>query len=128
MATTKTRTKRRTSGKTKRTTATGARKRATSGRGSTKTRRTSGRGSAKRTTASKRGSGARELLATPTGTFFARRTGTGQFKDLQERGRSLATDRRRQAKHVARPGHGDEGDRPRSSRGRSAKGARGSKR
>ena len=59
----------------------------------------------------KRSSGKRELLRSRNATFFAKRTAKGRFKEMDERGRSLATDRRRKAKSKAKRGYGDRGDR-----------------
>jgi hypothetical protein len=42
--------------------------------------------------AKKRSTSQRERLKTPTGTYFAKRTAGGQFKELDEVGRSLAAD------------------------------------
>ena len=42
---------------------------------------------------------------------YVRRNAKGQFKESDDIGRSLAQDRRRKAKTVARPGQGDRGDR-----------------
>lgn len=56
-------------------------------------------------------SGKRELLKSRNATFFAKRTAKGRFKEMDERGRSLATDRRRKAKSKAKRGYGDRGDR-----------------
>ena len=61
----------------------------------------------------RRGTGKRELVKNQAGDFFARRTGTGRFKEMDERGRSLSQDRRRKAKTAAKPGRGDRGDRKR---------------
>jgi len=58
----------------------------------------------------------RERLKTPTGTHFAKRTAKGQFKELDEVGRSLSADRRTSAKKTVKSGYGDQGDRKRSSR------------
>jgi hypothetical protein len=66
--------------------------------------------------AKKRSTSQRERLKTPTGTYFAKRTATGRFKELDEVGRSLAADRRRTAKKTVKSGYGDQGDRKRSSR------------
>jgi hypothetical protein len=60
-------------------------------RGSSSSRRTR---SSNRT---RRSSGKRELLKLRNATFFARRTSEGGFKEMDERGRSLAADRRRKA-------------------------------
>jgi hypothetical protein len=59
----------------------------------------------------KRSTSKRERLKTPTGTYFAKRTATGRFKELDEVGRSLAADRRRTAKKATKAGYGDQGDR-----------------
>jgi hypothetical protein len=42
---------------------------------------------------------------------YVRRNKSGQFKEVDDVGRSLAADRRRKAKTVAKPGQGDKGDR-----------------
>jgi hypothetical protein len=41
---------------------------------------------------------------------FVRRTKGGQFKESDDVGRSLAADRRKKAKRVAKKGEGDRGD------------------
>ena len=61
----------------------------------------------------RRGTGKRELVKNQAGDFFARRTGGGQFKDMDARGRSLSQDRRTKAKATAKSGRGDRGDRRR---------------
>ena len=61
----------------------------------------------------RRGTGKRELVKNQAGDFFARRTGTGRFKEMDERGRSLSQDRGRKAKTTAKHGQGDRGDRKR---------------
>lgn len=43
---------------------------------------------------------------------YVRRNKKGQFHEVDDVGRSLAADRRRKAKKVAKPGQGDKGDRP----------------
>ena len=43
---------------------------------------------------------------------FVRRGKRGQFKEVDDVGRSLAADRRKKAKKVAKRGEGDKGDRP----------------
>jgi hypothetical protein len=59
----------------------------------------------------------RELIDTGTNKLFVRRNRRGtSFKEVEDVGRSLAQDRRRKAKTVAKRGQGDKGDRP--SRGR----------
>ncbi len=57
----------------------------------------------------KRGSG-RELINTGTDKRFVRRGKAGQFKESDDVGRSLSTDRRRKSKAKKKPGHGDRGD------------------
>jgi hypothetical protein len=42
---------------------------------------------------------------------YVRRDKQGQFKETDDVGRSLAQDRRRKAKTIAKPGQGDRGDR-----------------
>ena len=61
--------------------------------------------------APKRGSGKRDLVKTPTGTFFAHREADGSFREMDEVGRSLAADRRQKAKTKVESGYGDRGDR-----------------
>ena len=56
----------------------------------------------------------RELIDTGTSKRYIRRDAHGRFTtDQVDVGRSLAADRRQQAKTVAKPGQGDRGDRPR---------------
>jgi len=58
----------------------------------------------------------RELLDTGTDKQYIRRDARGRFtSDQVHVGRSLAADRRKQAKTVAKPGQGDRGDRRPSS-------------
>jgi hypothetical protein len=57
----------------------------------------------------------RELLDTGTDKRYVRRDEAGHFDEVVDVGRSLSQDRKRSAKTVAKPGHGDKGDRkPRS--------------
>ena len=64
---------------------------------------------AKRKTAAKR-----ELIDTGTNKLFVRRNARGTaFKEVVDVSKSLAADRRRKAKKVAKPGQGDKGDRRR---------------
>lgn len=53
----------------------------------------------------------RELINTGTDKRYVRRDATGQFKESDDAGRSLAQDRRRKAKNKAPKGQGDRGDR-----------------
>jgi hypothetical protein len=62
----------------------------------------------------KRSSSKRELIDTGRNKVFARRAAKGQFKEIDDIGRSLAADRRRPAKTTVKSGHGDQGDRPRA--------------
>ena len=68
---------------------------------------------AKKKAAAKRAA-KRELIDTGTNKLFVRRNARGtSFKEVEDVGRSLAQDRRRKAKTVAKRGHGDRGDRRR---------------
>ena len=54
----------------------------------------------------------RELINTGTNKLYVRRNRRGtSFKEVEDVGRSLAQDRRRKAKTVAKRGQGDRGDR-----------------
>jgi len=56
----------------------------------------------------------RELIDTGTNKLYVRRNARGtSFKEVDDVGRSLTTDRRRKAKTVAKRGQGDKGDRRR---------------
>jgi len=59
----------------------------------------------------KRTSGKRELVDTGTAKMFGKRGAQGRFKEMDVVGRSLSSDRRRQAKTASKPGYGDRGDR-----------------
>jgi hypothetical protein len=65
-----------------------------------------------RRTATKGGS-KRELIDTSRDKRFVRRDKAGKFNESDDVGRSLAQDRRRKAKNVVKPGHGDKGDQKR---------------
>ena len=54
--------------------------------------------------------GTRELIDTGTDKRYVRRE-QGQFKESDDVGRASAADQRRDAKHTARKGQGDRGDR-----------------
>ena len=62
---------------------------------------------------SARGSGKRELINTGSDKRFVRRGAAGQFKESDDVGKSLASDRRTKAKTVSKAGQGDRGDRRR---------------
>ena len=68
----------------------------------------------KKTTA-RRKAHKRELIDTGRDKRYVRRDDQGQFKEVDEMGRSLSQDRRRKAKTVVKAGQGDRGDRRRSS-------------
>ena len=58
--------------------------------------------------------GKRELIEPHKGDKrYVRRDAKGQFKEVDDVGRSLAADRRTKAKTVVKSGHGDKGDRKR---------------
>lgn len=59
----------------------------------------------------KRSSSRRELIDTGRNKMYARRDEQGRFKEMDDTGRSLSTDRRRTAKTKAKRGQGDRGDR-----------------
>jgi hypothetical protein len=52
----------------------------------------------------------RELIDTGTDKRYVRRDDAGRFKESDDVGKSLAQDRRKQAKTVVKPGYGDRGD------------------
>lgn len=53
----------------------------------------------------------RELIDTGTDKRFVRRDEEGKFKESDDVGQSLTTDRRQRAKNQAKKGEGDRGDR-----------------
>lgn len=53
----------------------------------------------------------RELIDTGKDKRYVRRDAQGQFKESDDVGRSLAADRKRKSKTVAKKGEGDRGDR-----------------
>ncbi|MBX3576247.1 MAG: hypothetical protein KF723_03490 [Rhizobiaceae bacterium] len=54
----------------------------------------------------------RELIEpTPGDKRYVRRDDEGRFKEVEDVGRSLAQDQKRQAKSDTKPGQGDRGDR-----------------
>jgi hypothetical protein len=58
----------------------------------------------------------RELIAPRGDKRYIRRDVKGRITESDDQGRSLAQDRRRKAKAVAKPGQGDRGDRPAAER------------
>ena len=65
--------------------------------------------------------GKREKINTGKDQRFAKRNTDGTFSESVNVGRSLAADRRSKSKTVAKPGYGDQGDRPERSKKQSAK-------
>lgn len=59
----------------------------------------------------KRSSARRELIDTTRNKMFAKRDARGQFREMDDVGRSLGSDRRTPAKTKSRRGYGDKGDR-----------------
>jgi hypothetical protein len=59
----------------------------------------------------KRKAAKRQLVNTRTDKRYVRRDRQGQFKESDDVGHSLANDRPRKAKTVAKKGQGDRGDR-----------------
>jgi hypothetical protein len=56
--------------------------------------------------------GKRELIEpTPGDKRYVRRDAEGQFKEVDDMGRSLSADRKRKAKTATKSGQGDRGDR-----------------
>jgi len=55
----------------------------------------------------------RELIEPKGDKRYIRRDEKGRIKESDDVGRSLTADRRTKAKTVAKPGHGDKGDRKR---------------
>jgi hypothetical protein len=53
----------------------------------------------------------RELIEPKGDKRYVRRDPKGRFNESDDVGRSLAADRRKKAKSVAKPGQGDKGDR-----------------
>lgn len=64
----------------------------------------------RRRSSPKRGSQKRHSIKRRSGILYGKRTSQGRFKEMDEQGRSLATDRRRKAKAMVQPGFGDQGD------------------
>jgi hypothetical protein len=59
----------------------------------------------------KKSSAKREVINTGTDKRYVRRRAAGTFKESDDMGRSLATDRRTKAKTKSVKGQGDRGDR-----------------
>jgi hypothetical protein len=65
----------------------------------------------KKKTAKKKKAAKRELIDTGRDKRYVRRDDEGQFKESDDVGRSLAADRRKNAKRKSKSGQGDKGDR-----------------
>ena len=61
----------------------------------------------------KTGNGKRELIDTGTDKRYVRRDNKGQFKEVDDQGRSLAQDVKKEAKTMVKSGQGDRGDQKR---------------
>jgi hypothetical protein len=66
---------------------------------------------AKTTKTAKRPAAKRDLVKGKNATMFAKRSTKGQFKEIDEAGKSRTADRRKKAKTKAKSGFGDRGDR-----------------
>jgi hypothetical protein len=78
-------------------------------------------GGARKASASKqptsaRGSQKRDLVKAKTGARYAKRKPGGQFKEMDDVGRSQTADRRQVAKKKVKSGYGDQGDRKKKAR------------
>jgi hypothetical protein len=65
-------------------------------------------------TRKKRSSAKRDTVKGKNATSYAKRTARGRFKEMDAKGRSLKSDRRRTAKRKTKAGYGDRGDRRRA--------------
>lgn len=59
----------------------------------------------------KRSSGKREMIDTGRNKSYAKRDAKGQFREMDDVGRSLSRDSRTRAKTTTKKGYGDRGDR-----------------
>jgi hypothetical protein len=78
-------------------------------------RKSTGRTSTSRKSTSRKSSAKRSEVKNRAGSFYAKRKSSGRFSEMDEKGRSLKTDRRRRAKTETKSGYGDQGDRRRTS-------------
>ena len=65
----------------------------------------------RRKSTGRKGAAKRELIDTGSDKRFVRRGSAGPFKESDDVGKSLASDRRKKAKTKVRSGQGDRGDR-----------------
>jgi len=59
----------------------------------------------------KRAKGKRDLVKAKRATMYAKRSGKGRFREMDEVGKSQKADRRTKAKRKTKSGFGDRGDR-----------------
>jgi hypothetical protein len=69
----------------------------------------------------KRSSAKREVINTGKNKMFGKRNAKGQFKEMDDVGRSVSADRRTAAKRSVKAGYGDQGDRKRTGARKGAK-------
>jgi hypothetical protein len=81
------------------------------------------RSSSRTRSSSKRGAQKRDTVKSRKATFYSKRTSAGRFKQMDEQGRALASDRRGKAETKTRSGYGDRGDRQRPKKAGRKKGA-----
>ena len=62
-------------------------------------------------TKAKRAKGKRDLVKGKNATMYAKRSGKGRFREIDEAGKSQKADRRTKAKRKTKSGFGDRGDR-----------------
>ena len=74
-------------------------------------RKSSAKKSSASKSASRSGSSKRATVDTGKNKMFAKRTARGRFKEMDDVGHSLSTDRRQTAKKKTKSGFGDQGDR-----------------
>ena len=65
----------------------------------------------KKTAGKRKTAAKRELIDTRSDKRFVRRASAGTFKESDDVGKSLASDRRKKAKTKVKSGQGDKGDR-----------------
>ena len=70
--------------------------------------------------AKKKTSQKRDTVKARSATMYAKRDEQGEFREMDEQGRSLAADRRQRAKRTVASGYGDQGDRASAGRSRSS--------
>jgi hypothetical protein len=73
-------------------------------------KKVSAKSSGKKTPARRRSAAKRELIDTGRDKRYVRRDSQGQFKEVDDMGRSLSQDRKRRARTVVKAGQGDKGD------------------